>query len=692
MNQDIHAYRQKRDFSQTPEPQPRKGRSRKVAFFVIQRHEARRLHYDLRIEIDGVLKSWAVPKGFSYDPKDKHLAVRTEDHPLEYLGFAGVIPQGQYGAGLITIWDRGPFELLNGPWEQALDAGKIELRLRGARLRGEWHMVRLKDQREQWLLFKSRDRYAREHDEPPVALDLLHVPTAIMPWRLQRMEPGQVSPPFVDAQWLFEPLLPGRRIFAEKAGAEIRLRGLKSDVAQRAARVLAGLERLKADNALLDGVLVAFDDQQRPCRATLDAALRGKDAAEVQFYAFDLLYYDEWDLRQFPLAERKAALSAILPRPSAVVFVDHERGQAADLLVSAVALGLPGVMAKLASSTYQRGPSSAWRRIEVTSAPATPTRPLPSPAKRSQRISFTNRRKVLWPRLGYTKGDLIDYYEQVAEWLLPYLRDRPLSLNRFPNGIDGGSFFQKDAPAHTPRWIKTVVVASEHRDEASIRFVLCNNRDTLLYLANLAAIELHPWSSRTGSLASPDWAIFDLDPTTDEFLAVIQVARHLRDVLRDIGLRAYLKTSGSKGLHLYVPVAAGYSYDQVRMFCEGVARLVALERSDLATVERSKPRRDGKVYVDFLQNRRGQTVVAPYVVRPVPEACVSAPLAWDELTDDLRPNWFTVSSLAPRLARPVDPFLATLTDHQDLLPAVDRLRERTATLAPARKRRRGQVP
>ena len=676
MSKDIRAYNKKRDFSQTLEPRSRK-RHRKATepVFVVHRHEARRLHYDLRLEVDGALKSFAVPKGFSFDPKDKHLAVRTEDHPLEYEDFDGVIPQGQYGAGMMTIWDRGPYELLNGPWDAAIDAGKIELRMRGSFLRGEWHMVKLKKEKDQWLLFKSRDAYAREKGDAPVSLGLLNARRQPMPQRLSRMEIGDRSSLFVDPEWLYEPMLPGLRLFAEKKGNAIRFRGSRQRIGSVADRVVAALGGTRAENAIMDGIFVCPDDENRPCPLTLDRALLGEVSKPIFYYAFDLLYYDEWDLRDVSLAERKAALSSILPKHSLLVYVDHERSRAAELFETASAVGLRGLVAKSAASPYRRGASDDWLWIPATRTPRRPRGPHKRKQKsaRTHSIAFTNRSKVLWPQAGYTKGDLIDYYEQMADWLLPYLKDRPLSLNRFPNGIDGGSFFQKETPEHAPDWIETVLVESKHRDEVETRFVLCNDRSTLLYLANQAAIELHPWSSRRGALESPDWAILDLDPTTGDFSLVVRVARAAEELLGELGLRPYLKTSGAKGLHIYIPLVAGYTYEQVRMFCEGVARLIAIREPALATIERSKPRRDGKVYVDFLQNRREQTVVAPYAVRPVPPASVSTPLAWNELSDDLEPADYTMTSAPARVANLGDLFAPTLGDSQDLLAAIDKL-------------------
>ena len=682
----INSYRAKRDFSQTPEPRPTtRGKRRAAPVFVVHRHEARRLHYDLRIEMGGVLKSWAVPKGFSFVPSDKRLAVRTEDHPLEYEHFDGMIPKGQYGAGTMSIWDRGHFQLANDADSlAALAEGKLELRLFGSRLRGEWHMVKMKKGQREWLLFKARDQYARGKDESTFGLDLTAAPRKSMPRRIQRMLAKGVQRPFAHPDWLFELKLAGIRAIAEKRGQDIRFRGTKRRLSlNQFGGVVTGLTKLKAENALLDGILVCLDDQSRPSRPLLEQVLGGQASRPIHYYAFDLLYYDEWDLRPFPLSERKAALGSILSQDPFVHYVDHERSRAEELIATVTSVGLPGVFAKRASSRYAPGESPDWVEIRVPHRQLAPQTDLmealqktqPHSQRRHSKVKFTNLAKVLWPRDGYSKEDLIEYYDQVADYLLPYLKGRPLSLKRYPDGIEGESFFQKHTPDYYPDWVRTHEVQSERKQEKQVRFVLCENRATLLYLANLAAMELHPWSSRVGSLNNSDWAIFDLDPQLDDFNQVLRVARALGKLLRGIGLRPYLKTSGSRGLHIYVPLAAGYTYDQARMFCEGVARIIVYEHGDAATIERVKERRGTKVYLDFLQNRRGQTIVAPFAVRPLPGATVSAPLEWDELSGDIHPSQFTIQTLPARLERLGDPFMGALTDRQHLLPAIEAIQD-----------------
>ncbi|MFQ5793268.1 MAG: non-homologous end-joining DNA ligase, partial [Acidobacteriota bacterium] len=527
--------------------------------------------------------------------------------------------------------------------------GKLEIVLFGKKLRGEWHLVRTRRDKNEWLLFKAKDRYARNEKDPVPTFDLSQAQAAPFPHRVAPMKVGKPSPPFSDPGWLFEMKFRGRRVLAARKGGTVRLLTEEGEnLAAAAADVVRELDQIRAENALIDGVLVALDDAGRPSAEDLQRIVQrqGKEAEPLYFYAFDLLYYEEWDVRDLPLLERKSVLAAVLPHLLHVLYVDHVRGRGEEFLDVTCAAGLPAVVAKEAGSSYASGPSPRWREIPVPRVEASPEQNVldalkqaaPRPSRR--KIKLSNLDKVFWPKEGITKGDLLAYYEQVAELLLPYLHERPTHMLRYPDGIEGKSFYQKDAPEPIPDWMTTERIASEHRGEP-IRYIICNDRSTLIYMVNLGSIDLHPWLSRRKSLDSPDWAVFDLDPDDSPFPHVVKIARALGKVLRGIGLRPYLKTSGATGLHIYVPLRPGYRYQQSRTFCEAVARFVAHEHQDTATVERVVSRRRGKVYIDFLQNRRGQTIVPPYVPRPVPGASVSAPLDWDELDSELHLSRWT---------------------------------------------------
>jgi DNA ligase D-like protein (predicted polymerase)/DNA ligase D-like protein (predicted 3'-phosphoesterase) len=450
----LQEYWRKRKFSDTPEPSGKVAkRKAKRLRFVVQQHRATRLHWDFRLEADGVLKSWAVPKGPSLDPADKRLAMHVEDHPLDYIDFEGVIPKGNYGAGEVIVWDSGTYESLDGgdPGKQ-IESGKIKFRMYGKKLKGIFTLVRMGGKRSEekaWLLIKEGDEGA-------------------------------------DRRWK-----------VEEHGESVVTRRTLKDVAK--------------------------------------------------------------DLGSKRWLSNRAADGASVP--------------------------------------------------------------------------LTNLDKVLWPRDRITKGDLVRYYNDVAEWLLPHLADRPLTLQRFPNGIDKASFFEKNVPRGAPAWVKTAKIASESGKRSFIQYVICNDAKTLTYLANLAAITLHAWLSRTGSLDTPDYALFDLDPWEGCSLGTLaRVALALRGLLEDLGMKPAVKTSGGSGLHVMLGLAPEYDYVTVRTFAQLIANRLRVVLGDDVTLERTPAkRRRGSVYIDWVQIGKGKTIVPPYVVRPREKAPVSMPLAWADV-------------------------------------------------------------
>jgi bifunctional non-homologous end joining protein LigD len=338
--------------------------------------------------------------------------------------------------------------------------------------------------------------------------------------------------------------------------------------------------------------------------------------------------------------------------------------------------GLSGVIAKRRESEYQDGTTENWCRIRAVGARRNREKNVleslaSASSTRRSRVKIKNRDKIYWPGEGITKGQLIDYYESIADVLLPYLRDRPLHTLRYPDGIEDKSFYQKDLTGHIPDWVRTEQVRVKEGNP--VRYVVCNDRDTLLYLINLGSIDLHPWSSRVDDLESPDWAILDLDPSDADYSKVIRIAQHLGKILRGAGLRPVVKTSGASGMHIYIPLERSYTYEQARMFCEAVARMTVREFRKIATVERAVAKREDKVYIDYGQNRREQTVVPPYIVRPVPGARVSTPLDWDEINSGLDPSEFTIFTLSERLEVRGDLFAGAVQDPQDLAAAIEAL-------------------
>jgi bifunctional non-homologous end joining protein LigD len=462
----LEEYRAKRDFRKTPEPGPAAGKGHRRPTFVIQEHHATRLHYDFRLEADGVLKSWAVPKAPSLDPSQKRLAVRVADHPLAYATFTGTIPEGEYGAGTVHIWDHGTYEdlLADKPHPQTVtegvDAGRVEFVLHGEKLKGRFALVRMKGGRrggkENWLLIKMKDEFA-------------------------------------------------------------------------------------------------------------------------------------------------------LPKTARA-----ERSAAAD----------------------------PPRRAKKTASPPGP-----------REVTFSNTAKLFYPDAGITKGDVLEFYRRIAPRLLPYLRDRPMTLERLPDGVGTGPhFIQKATPAYYPSWIPRVELPTE-RGGKTVAYTLVNDLDTLLYLVNQGALTFHVWFSRVQDLDRPDFVLFDLDRGQAAFADVVAVARQLHGLLQEAGHEAFVKTSGKTGLHVLVAWEEQGGYDEARAWAEEVGGRVAAALPERATLERSKAKRGGRVYVDVMQNARGHHAVPPYVLRPVPGAPVSTPLNWREVRPGLNPADYNLMTIFGRLAR-----------------------------------------
>jgi len=836
-------YRRKRSAEKTPEPWG--GGADRPGLFVVHKHAARRLHYDLRLEMSGVLQSWAVPKGPSLAPEDKRLAVKVEEHPLEYADFEGVIPKDNYGAGAMIVWDRGRWLPIGDP-EDGLVKGKLLFDLHGYKLKGRWTLFRTgksgKDGKE-WLLVKKPDAYASSDGEElpqqsilsnltveemggtghPAQKILRRVARAgakhgdVNPERLGLMLAQTSDGPFTKKGWLFELKYDGYRLVAAAREGVPLLRYRRGQiVTDRFPEIAGALGRLPFASIVLDGELVVLDGEGRPRFQLLQQRVGIKGRRDVEraavalpatLFAFDLLGLEGYDLRPLPLATRKEILREILPLSGPVRYADHIAQRGEEMFRQVGAMGLEGIMGKKADAPYREGRHAEWLKIRADrtgdfaivgySAPkraragfgalhiaaaegdalvyagrvgtgftarqasdlktaldgsrrATPPcggtipkeegdvwvtpqlvcevrykewtadgslrhpvflrlredktiedcsprdmslRQAPDPPLPAiEPVSgppaapeVTNRDKVFWPEEGYTKGDLIDYYRAVAAWLLPYLQDRPVVLTRYPDGIEGKSFFQKDAPSFVPSWIRTETMWSEHA-EREIHYFICEDERSLVYLANLGTIPLHIWSSRCRTLQRPDWCILDLDPKTAPFKDVIAIALALKKLCDDIGLPCFVKTSGSTGLHVLVPLGRQCTYEWSRTLGQLLAGIVCDEMPEIATTARTLAARQGRVYVDFLQNGHGKLLVAPYSVRPLPAAPVSMPLAWSAVKRGLDMRRYTIRTAPKLLARGgPDPFLDVLTTVPDLKSALRRLEKRQVS---GTKRRR----
>lgn len=887
----LSQYQQKRNFEKTSEPRGKEQHSKGSLCFVVQKHDASQVHYDFRLEMDGVLKSWAVPKGPSLNPADKRLALEVEDHPYHYRSFEGVIPEGAYGAGTVMVWDEGTYEPTGAPGlrhseqEKELlrqwEAGKMTIVLHGQKLRGAYSLFKVKNRNQNaWMLVKKKDQWSSTHDVTQENASVksgktlaevagqhgavLHHPEAekpasnsaapkqpkatvksnsraknstrsshpsgsitagdilaAMPQKVAPMLATLTDAPFNDANWLFEIKWDGYRALAYCNGKSVELlsRNQKS-FTPKYAPIARALEQLNL-HAVLDGEIVAVDENGL---ANFQLLQNWQNTpARLQYFVFDMIWADGQDLTQLPLIGRKELLQQKLPAHHDLIrFSDHviERGK--DFFQAAAEQGLEGVMAKRRDSIYQFGSRTPdWLKIKVslrqevviagytapqrsrkffgslllgvyeagklvyvghtgsgfntqtleqlyhrmqplimTESPfaqkpktnrsptwikpqlvceikftewtaghqarhaifmglrpdkkakevilekSTPVATLkrtkkaaaeknPATKKETLAVSgatslvndleagaeestikangiavpLTNLQKTYWPKEGFRKGDVLHYYQQMAPFIMPYLLDRPQSLNRHPNGIAGPHFFQKDVKGKVPDWIETFSEYSESTGE-NVEYLVCSNEATLLYMANLGCIEINPWHARKQHYRKPDWCLIDLDPDeNNSFNEVVEVALMVKQVLDSIGADGCVKTSGSTGMHIYVPLGARYDFDQSKALAEGVVMLVHQELPELTSMERSPAKRRGKIYLDFLQNKETQTAAAPYSLRPKPGVPVSTPLHWSEVKKGLTPQTWNAYNIAERVQAEGDLFEPVLGKGIDL-PAV----------------------
>ncbi len=864
----LEKYNAKRDFKKTKEPKGVKKASKGALRFVVQKHAASRLHYDFRLEIDGVLVSWAVPKGPSANPADKRLAMQTEDHPMDYIDFEGTIPKGQYGGGTVMVWDIGTYHAEgnedikkdNGLMKKQLADGSIKVTLNGEKLKGSWHLIPIKskDDGKPWLMMKAKDEHAdakKEYGGLSVLTgrDLDEIASGNNVWQSNRDAKGTsdeaesqdedvsgFSPddlaeavklsefpswtpmlatladePFDNTEWIFETKFDGYRALAEINQGKVRLVSRNGNTFSKYPEINAELENIGND-VILDGEIVAEDSKGKSWFQWLQ--YRGeKKRGTLKFYVFDILYFNGFDLRKLDLLLRKKILRAVLPKLDHIIYSEHTVEKGLEAFSEAEKSGGEGVIAKKASSKYAMGKRSKdWLKIktekqqemviggftepqggrhglgallcgyydgktlkysgkvgsgfsdavlkdlrsqldklERKSAPfsdppkeadvhwVTPklvaqvkfseltetnamrhpvflglredkkasevTLELPQveadevpgsvtdkpqaarkvskskakPAKKavvkqklpklsvakaknlSDKVEFTNIDKVFWPSEKLTKGDVISYYDAVAEYILPYLKDRPQSLRRTPKGIKDQGFFQKNVAGMVPKWIKTRKIKSESKEEP-IEYLLCQDKDSLLFLANWGCIELNPWSSRVGSLNNPDYIIFDLDPKDAPLENIILTAQKVKEVLDRLSVPGYIKTSGGNGLHVFIPVKPKYTYEQTRNFSHLVSQMVHRELPDITSLERMPDKRKGKVYLDFLQNGKGKTMASIYSLRPREGAGVSTPLAWDEIDESFDIKNYNIFTILPRLHEKGDLWKGIFDDSIDL--------------------------
>ncbi len=905
-------YKKKRSFSQTPEPVGGKGTGKELRF-VIQKHAASRLHYDFRLEMEGVLKSWAVPKGPSLNPSDKRLAMMVEDHPIDYRTFEGIIPEGNYGAGTVIVWDEGTYEALDPAIKaeqeksllKQLKAGSVKIRLHGTKLKGEFALVKLKKAEDNaWLLIKHNDKYASDTDITKkdksvisglslekVAKTSQHIygvkakgvktpakktlaknvapqketgtvltkktakkPTAVpaikpaktnvregkaaaFPQSMPPMLATLIDKPFEEPGWIYEIKWDGYRAVAlmNKGKVNLLSRNDKS-FNEKFYPVHRALQDWKI-NAVVDGEVVVLTSKGLAHFGSLQN-WRSEADGELVYYVFDIMWLDGRDLAQLPLTQRRKILQSIIPGEGIIRLSENFETSATGFLQEVAKLDMEGIMAKKADSTYTPGlRTREWLKIKaqkrhevviggytqnegsaktfssllvgvyahnklqyigkigtgfndkmqkeilaktkglvVTKPPFCevpdvdkPSRFRPNPPKAAvtwlkpslvcevsyaeltddgvmrhpsfeglredkkakdvvkeksvspaaitkkvnarpgkkeqeetapefikpvkagnrksllnpseetqvkvvngHELKFTNLGKIYWPKEKFTKRDMLNYYYQVAPYILPYLKDRPQSLNRYPNGISGESFYQKDVTASAPDWVKK---SPYHTNGEDKNFLVVEDDASILYMANLGAIEMNPWNSTIHAPDHPDWCLIDLDPSDkNTFDTVIKTALVTKKVLDELKVEGYVKTSGSTGIHIYIPLGAQYTYDECQLFGKLVATRVHQELPAITSIERMVKNRKNKLYIDYLQNRAKATLAAPYSLRPKPGATVSMPLHWDEVKKGLSMKDFTIKNALERINKEGDIFKPVLGKGINLLKIIKNLR------------------
>ena len=875
-------YKEKRTFDKTPEPQTGKPDDT-VLRFVIQKHHASRLHYDFRLEMDGVLKSWAVPKGPSTDPSVKRLAMMVEDHPFDYKDFEGIIPKGNYGAGTVIVWDEGtyePIEAREGKKAREkyllkeLKSGSLKFKLNGKKLKGEFALVKThgrNGEENSWLLIKHKDKYASDKDitqedksvisdktleavkaaperiygeaaienkekvrskkeakkkinkqidpetvpevpeEPDITGILKKAPRKKFDTSFSPMLATLVDAPFDDPGWEYEVKWDGYRAvaFIHKNEIELKSRNNKS-FNDKFYPVYEALKTWDI-SAIVDGEVVVVTENGISNFGSLQN-WRSEADGELYYYVFDIVWLDGKDLTGLPLFERKAILKSVLPAEGLIRSGYSVQADGTAFFEAARDLGIEGIIAKKSDSEYIPGDRSRdWLKIKINKrqevviagytqnegsskhfsslllgvfegdqlryvgkvgtgfkdsqqkemvdmfeplvikkspfdeepdynkpsrfrpnpphAKATWLKPslvcevsftevtadgvfrhpsfegmradksaeevvretekpvkqvlskkgngdIIEPAGKSKRktllnpkdetqarklngheLKFTNLSKVFWPKEKVTKRDLINYYYQVAPYILPYLKDRPMSLNRFPNGIEGKSFYQKDVTGKVPEWVQKFEYVSQEKKDGIRNYMVCNDEASLLLMANMGCIDMNPWNSRVQSEDNPDWCLLDLDPdTTNTFEQVILTAQTIKGILDELKIPGYCKTSGSTGMHIYIPLEAKYSYDQCQIFANWIAFRAHEQLASFTSLERMTGNRKGKLYIDYLQNRPKATLAAPYCIRPKPGATVSMPLHWNEVKKGLQLKDFTIFNALDRLEKEGDLF------------------------------------
>lgn len=813
----LDEYNKKRNFDQTTEPIGSIGKSNQKLKFVVQRHSASRLHYDFRLEIGGVLVSWAVPKGPSMNPEDRRLAMHVEDHPLSYANFEGEIPKGNYGAGMVEIWDEGWYEpesksTVNDEvdMQAQLQEGSIKITLHGKKLKGGFGLFKTTGKEENaWLLVKHKDQFVVK---PYNSEDYVEADSIVSAYIAAKKSKKKPKPQFVKSvaeiplperklggklKQFISPMLATTRddafdsedyIYEIKWDGYRAIADLRQDVLLYSrngnlftydfAKILSDL-RQQPHQMILDGELVAYDEQGKPSFQGLQNIQN--QVVAVKYQVFDLLWLNGHSTINLTLLERKELLEQALLETENIQYHDHVEDDGISFFEQIKSMELEGMMAKKKSSVYAIGKrSESWLKIknlqtqqvficgytapkgereffgsliigcendkkvefcghvgtgfddatleylhdimqnyvqedcpfdEVPKTNAEPTWLEPklvaeikftektgdgifrhpvylglrldlmendleiSPKVQHRKIPFpiSNPDKIYFPESGISKLQVAEYYYNIASYILPHLKNRPQSMVRFPEGIHGMNFYQKDAPEHINAEVLTTKIYSES-SERYIDYIICNDSKTMAYMNNLGCIDFHMWPSTIYNLDHPDYAMLDLDPSNkNSFAQLREVALCIKSILDKMKIEGFCKTSGSKGLHIYLPLAGKYTYEQARDFAHLIMKKVMEMLPKLTTLERSLDKRNGKIYLDYLQNRKGQTLASVYSLRPKIDATVSMPLEWTELQSNIVAKDFNIFNAVERIRNKKDIFAPVLRDGIDILNVISNL-------------------
>jgi len=788
----LKTYQKKRDFKKTPEPKG-KVKQKSKHLYIIQKHAASHLHYDFRLELNGVLLSWAVPKGPSLDPSIKRLAMHVEDHPVEYGSFEGIIPKGQYGGGTVMLWDKGEWFPEDKDPKNAYHKGNMTFALKAKKLNGRWKLIRINNNDKTWLLIKIKDSYAKssknyditraemnsvisgrsleqianenissKNNKTKIIKKKLNLKKKPFPKILYPQLATLVNEPPAGKNWLHEIKFDGYRLLAFKHGSKVSLfTRNNNDWTHKFKNIVKHIENLTIDNLILDGEIVVLDKKQRSDFQLLQNAIKN-NKKEIYYYIFDLLYYDQFDLTTLPLIERKSILKEILSdhEGNILIYSDHIEGSGKEIFEKTCKLGLEGIVSKEINSPYSQRRDKTWLKIKcikrqefiiggflkskrrkyfrslmlgaynkngkliycgnvgtgftedsikdlyhqmlkyrnekipfIEKPPASfeatwlkpilvaeieftewtdagtlrhpsfkgirkdkPAReviketeiPIEDISMHTKKNNLTHPDKILYPEDKITKQELAAYYDSVQDWILPYISKRPLMLLRCPENYQK-CFHQKHINHKLPKGIDEVMIKEKNGKE---KYMYIEDYEGLIELSQMNVLEIHPWNCKVNSIENPDMIIFDLDPDVSvPWKRVVNAAFGIKDILKMINLKCFVKTTGGKGLHVVIPIQPKYDWNQIKNFSHLLVDFMVSNNSNEYIGKMTKSSRKNKIFIDYLRNQRGATSIAPYSTRARKGAPIATPVAWDELTHRFEDTFFTLTTIVHRLTK-----------------------------------------